>query len=166
VTPWYVGISRFIRFGQVLCRGARIAFVQGKFCTATGWIVCADLGRSRPAPGAEGVRVRVLITTAPGLGHLNPLVPLARGLVAAGHEVLVASPAGLRQAVEDAGLPFAAIGTTQIPDGLIERVRDDGGDWRRRQRNALTIWWVEYRARHRARRPAADRRLVARPARA
>jgi UDP:flavonoid glycosyltransferase YjiC (YdhE family) len=75
------------------------------------------------------------------------LVPLARGLIAAGHEVLVASPAGLRAAVEDAGLPFAAIGTTEVPDGLLERVRDDGGDWQRRQRNAISIWWFEYRAR-------------------
>jgi UDP:flavonoid glycosyltransferase YjiC (YdhE family) len=91
--------------------------------------------------------VRVLITTTPGLGHFHPLVPLARGLISAGHQVLVASPVGLRAAVEDTGLPFAAIGTMERPHDLLERIRDDGGDPRQRRRNELALWWVGYRAR-------------------
>jgi UDP:flavonoid glycosyltransferase YjiC (YdhE family) len=34
-----------------------------------------------------------------------------------------------------------------VPDGLRERIRDDGGDPRQRQRNAMRFWFVEYRAR-------------------
>ncbi len=47
--------------------------------------------------------MRVLVVSAPMLGHVFPLVPLARALVAAGHEVEVAT-AGDGLAAERAGL--------------------------------------------------------------
>ena len=48
--------------------------------------------------------MRVLLVSAPLLGHVFPLVPLGRALQAAGHEVLVATAAdGLR--VRESGLP-------------------------------------------------------------
>ncbi|HWS35483.1 MAG TPA: nucleotide disphospho-sugar-binding domain-containing protein [Actinoplanes sp.] len=48
--------------------------------------------------------MRVLVVAAPLIGHVFPLVPLARALLAAGHEVLVATAGdGLRVAA--AGLP-------------------------------------------------------------
>jgi UDP:flavonoid glycosyltransferase YjiC (YdhE family) len=48
--------------------------------------------------------VRVLMVSAPMLGHVFPLVPLARAMVAAGHDVEVAT-AGDGLAVGRAGLP-------------------------------------------------------------
>ncbi len=34
--------------------------------------------------------MRVLFTTQPGVGHLHPLLPLARGMAQRGHEVAFA----------------------------------------------------------------------------
>lgn len=91
--------------------------------------------------------MRVLITTAPALGHFHPLVPLARALVNAGHDILVASPATLRPAVDATGLPFAEVGTAQIPAGLQQRMRDASRDWRTRMHDAQTHWFLGFRAR-------------------
>ncbi len=53
--------------------------------------------------------MRVLCTCLPGLGHLLPMVPQARALVEAGHEVAFASAADLCPAIEEAGfLAFPA----------------------------------------------------------
>ncbi len=54
--------------------------------------------------------MRVLVSTTAGAGHLGPLVPFARALVDAGHEVVVAAPASFASAVAKAGFdhrPFA-----------------------------------------------------------
>src|SRR4051794_18359859 len=48
--------------------------------------------------------MRVLFTTMPGEGHLNPLVPLAHALTAAGHAVAVACAPSFRPKVEARGL--------------------------------------------------------------
>jgi len=45
--------------------------------------------------------MRVLVTTQPGSGHLNPLVPLAWALRDAGHEVKVACSASFVRRVDD-----------------------------------------------------------------
>src|SRR5262245_60722799 len=47
---------------------------------------------------------RVLLVSAPLAGHVLPLVPLGRELVAAGHDVLVATAGDGLTALEDAGL--------------------------------------------------------------
>lgn len=47
--------------------------------------------------------MRVLFTTVPGYGHFHPLVPVARALVEAGHEVAFATPAAFAPAVAHAG---------------------------------------------------------------
>lgn len=49
--------------------------------------------------------MRILCTFVGGLGHLTPLLPLARAAQAAGHEVLVAGSGGLVPAIEAAGFP-------------------------------------------------------------
>lgn len=54
--------------------------------------------------------MRALITTQPGFGHLNPLLPYATALRAAGHEVRVASAPSFAEAIERHGFPFEAIG--------------------------------------------------------
>jgi UDP:flavonoid glycosyltransferase YjiC (YdhE family) len=50
--------------------------------------------------------MRFLFTTTGHLGHVLPLVPLARACVRAGHEVRVAAPRSRGPIVERAGLPF------------------------------------------------------------
>jgi UDP:flavonoid glycosyltransferase YjiC (YdhE family) len=54
--------------------------------------------------------MRVLVSTTAGSGHLGPLVPFARALAVAGHDLVVAAPASFATAVERAGFvhrPFA-----------------------------------------------------------
>ena len=58
--------------------------------------------------------MRVLFTCLPQSGHFNPLVPIARALREAGHEVAFACPAGFAPTVEAAG--FGA-----FPAGFEER---------------------------------------------
>ena len=48
--------------------------------------------------------MRVLFTTMPGEGHLNPLIPLAQALTAAGHEVAVACAPSFGPKVAERGL--------------------------------------------------------------
>jgi UDP:flavonoid glycosyltransferase YjiC (YdhE family) len=51
--------------------------------------------------------MRVLFSSTRGTGHLNPLLPYARALVAAGHEVTVAGPMELGEGLRAAGLTHA-----------------------------------------------------------
>ncbi|MBK9178787.1 MAG: glycosyltransferase family 1 protein [Acidimicrobiales bacterium] len=48
--------------------------------------------------------MRVLLTTIPGTGHFAKVVPLARAVVEAGHELRVASSASFQPTIERAGL--------------------------------------------------------------
>jgi UDP:flavonoid glycosyltransferase YjiC (YdhE family) len=50
--------------------------------------------------------MRSLFTTTGHAGHVLPLVPLARALVSAGHEVRVAGPRSRGEIIRRAGLPF------------------------------------------------------------
>jgi hypothetical protein len=63
--------------------------------------------------------VRFLFTTQPGTGHLHPLLPFARGLRDAGHEVAIAASAPMAAAVAAAGFTHHAVGrpwlTTDMP---------------------------------------------------
>ena len=59
--------------------------------------------------------MRVLITTNAATGHFLPMVPTARALIEAGHEVRVACPASFASSVERAGL---------VPMGCDEEVID------------------------------------------
>ncbi len=52
--------------------------------------------------------MRVLVATTAGSGHLAPLVPFARALGDAGHEVAVAAPGSFAAAVERAGFAHRA----------------------------------------------------------
>jgi UDP:flavonoid glycosyltransferase YjiC (YdhE family) len=51
---------------------------------------------------------RILIGTFPGAGHTNPFLPLARALVARGHEVRWNASANFRKPIEATGARFAA----------------------------------------------------------
>ena len=52
--------------------------------------------------------MRVLFSSTRGAGHLQPLLPYARALVARGHEVAVAAPEEVSAAVSDAGFAHFA----------------------------------------------------------
>ena len=54
--------------------------------------------------------MRVLITTPSGLGHVLPMVPLARAVQARSHEVLWATAADTCSWVKDAGIPTVTAG--------------------------------------------------------
>ena len=54
--------------------------------------------------------MRVLFVTQPGDGHLNPLVPVARGLVSAGHEVRFATSGPFVADVERRGFDAVGVG--------------------------------------------------------
>ena len=57
--------------------------------------------------------MRILCTFVGGLGHLAPLLPLARAVQAAGHEVAIAGSGGLVPRIEEAG--FRAFATSPPP---------------------------------------------------
>jgi UDP:flavonoid glycosyltransferase YjiC (YdhE family) len=62
---------------------------------------------------------KVLFTSPAGLGHLHPMVPLARAMVARGHEVLWAIPADGVDHVEQTGIRAVAVapaGLTSVTD--------------------------------------------------
>ena len=57
--------------------------------------------------------MRILCTFVGGLGHLTPLLPVARAARAAGHEVAIAGSGGLVPRIEEAG--FRAYATSPAP---------------------------------------------------
>ncbi len=62
---------------------------------------------------ARSKRLRVLFTSVPSAGHLNPLLPLVGALVAAGHDVTLASGSAAAATAATAGITF-------LPAGLDE----------------------------------------------
>lgn len=54
--------------------------------------------------------MKVLVTTPPGIGHVNPMVPLARSLQGHGHEVRWAAGADAGDRIEIAGISFVPAG--------------------------------------------------------
>jgi UDP:flavonoid glycosyltransferase YjiC (YdhE family) len=65
--------------------------------------------------------MRVLFTVQPSTGHLHPLVPVARAMSEAGHEVAVCSSASFRDEVE-------AFGLTHMDAGL-DWITSDHSTW-------------------------------------
>lgn len=78
--------------------------------------------------------MRILVTFVGGLGHLMPLLPIARAARAAGHEVAVAGSGNLVPRIEEAG--FRAYATTPT-------VHHDGG---RAARDSTPLEVVDARA--------------------
>jgi UDP:flavonoid glycosyltransferase YjiC (YdhE family) len=58
--------------------------------------------------------VRILITTAPAVGHLLPLLPLAREGRARGHEIVVAGGASIASIIAGAGFRHEVMGPATI----------------------------------------------------
>lgn len=72
--------------------------------------------------------MRVLVTAAPGVGHLLPLLPLARAAAERGHDVLVGTGSSLADMIGRAGLRHVTIGPPSLEaafstiDGLPEQM--------------------------------------------
>jgi UDP:flavonoid glycosyltransferase YjiC (YdhE family) len=64
--------------------------------------------------------MRILVTAAPGVGHLLPVLPVAVAARDAGHDVAVATGADLEPIVRRAGLRFVAIGPPSLLAGFAE----------------------------------------------
>lgn len=58
--------------------------------------------------------MRILFTTAPGVGHLLPLLPLAREARDRGHEVVIGGGASLTTTIESAGFRHEQMGPATI----------------------------------------------------
>jgi UDP:flavonoid glycosyltransferase YjiC (YdhE family) len=65
--------------------------------------------------------MRALFTVQPSTGHLHPIVPVARALADAGHEVAICSSPSFNEEVE-------AFGLTHIPAGL-DWITSDHSTW-------------------------------------
>src|SRR5215471_17248753 len=71
-------------------------------------------------PGDADSGMRVLFTTQPGDGHLNPWLPVAQALTAAGHEVAGACAASFRPHLEARGMRAFPMGLDwSIGDGTL-----------------------------------------------
>ena len=66
--------------------------------------------------------MRILITSVSAYGHLQPLVPLAKALVEARHEVAIAIGPDLRSRAAAAG--FTAFDAGMSIDGAFERLAE------------------------------------------
>lgn len=94
--------------------------------------------------------MRVLFVSQPGDGHFNPLIPLARALLAAGHEVAVATSPSYVADVERSGLDGIGVGPEWRWDSAIELWPDgvsvSGADspmfWTQRFNRDITIPFV------------------------
>lgn len=58
--------------------------------------------------------MRVLVTSTAGLGHIHPMVPLARAIAARGHDVLWATPADGVEHVQRVGISAVAAGPAAL----------------------------------------------------
>ena len=85
----------------------------------------------------DHARMRILIASTPGVGHLLPLLPLARVARERGHEVVIAGGASLEPIAAAAGFTLAAVGPATIDEVVrtIPGVREVSG----RRRAALTF---------------------------
>jgi UDP:flavonoid glycosyltransferase YjiC (YdhE family) len=59
-------------------------------------------------------KMRILFTTAPGMGHLLPLLPVARAARDRGHEVVIGGGASLATIIESAGFRHETMGPATI----------------------------------------------------
>ncbi len=75
---------------------------------------------------AHHVAMRILVTAAPAIGHLLPVLPVAAAAAARGHDVLVATGIDLGPVIERAGLRHHPMGPPSLDaafgriDGLTE----------------------------------------------
>lgn len=67
--------------------------------------------------------MRVLLTSGPAYGHVNPILPLAREARRAGHEVTVATGAELAPEIERRGFDTWLVGPATPSSTRIQRAQ-------------------------------------------
>lgn len=82
--------------------------------------------------------MKVLLVTQPGEGHLNPMLPAARSLLAAGHELAVVSAPRFAPKIRDRGLVAIGAGL----DYLESEVRSSFPAARRLAPHQLGAWFL------------------------
>ena len=79
------------------------------------------VAEARAGVGSGEPRLRVLVAFVGGRGHLDPLVPIARAAVAAGHRVRFSSGSAMAASVRAAGFDLLPLPADEPPP-----VDDDG----------------------------------------
>ena len=88
--------------------------------------------------------MRVLIATISAYGHLQPLLPLAKALVDAGHEVAIASGPDMRMRAEAAGFTtFSAGIAADVAFGQLA-VRFPDQEYNRLEPSEILDWYVPH----------------------
>jgi UDP:flavonoid glycosyltransferase YjiC (YdhE family) len=95
---------------------------------------------------------RILVATVPIAGHIQPLRPLVRALLARGHELLWYTGAKFRGSVESSGARF--VGFKQATDFASGRKPSPGAIVNTMRSRARLHWW---KSRQLARRRTPDR---------
>src|SRR5271170_3377007 len=54
-------------------------------------------------------QMKILMSSTPAMGHINPMLAIGRVLMAEGHEVVCVSGTWLRDRIEGAGMQFRAL---------------------------------------------------------
>ena len=88
--------------------------------------------------------MRILITCVAGYGHLHPLLPIARALADAGHDVAIATNGEIRARSEAAGFTTFAAGISL--DEAYARVARTypAEDYNRVAPDAILDWWLPH----------------------
>ncbi len=71
---------------------------------------------TRCAPTGHTAPMRILLATSPGVGHLLPLLPVARAAAARGHDVRIAAGSSLGSIVARAGFDHVPAGPASLGD--------------------------------------------------
>ena len=103
---------RLIMLGPIASSGVRYRRLDPQPCD-----LGARDGRRRARWGGilSLMGMRVLFTSPSGLGHIHPMVPLAKAMAARGHEVLWATPADGVGHVERTGIAAVVAGPAGLP---------------------------------------------------
>src|SRR5215210_4074232 len=81
----------------------------------------------------KDIPMRVMFTTTPQYGHFHPLVPFARALADAGHELAFAAPVALADAMTHGGFRHVPAGTDRDINEVFPQLRT----WRGPERVAF-----------------------------
>ena len=88
--------------------------------------------------------MRVLVSSTPAYGHLQPMLPLARALVAAGHEVAVAIAPAMCDRAAAAGLTALAAGADFDTWWPLLQARHPERPWERLTPDGILLWFTPH----------------------
>ena len=98
-----------------------------------------------PPYGCATIRpMRFLFSTTPGIGHLLPMLPLARAARDRGHDVVIAGGSSLAPTIAAAGFRHAPMGPTLIHLATID-LEAEGQAFSWAQDGSRTVFTVDRR---------------------